>query len=153
MIYDKIENFSKYCNIDSKFVTADFLVKEIVNEKFIVGRKNSDNEKVYANRFILNTKPVEECVAEVHKRYIDIHIDVSGEEDVLIQQVNDESSKSGYNANEDYQLYNVSERAQKIKMGKGYFLLLFPGEVHTVGVSSDKTHQTLEKSVVKIEIN
>ncbi len=82
MIFDKIENLRHYDIVSDKII--EFLFN--LNENTPTGRYEID-ENSYANIEEYNTKPIENCRFEAHKKYIDIQLLLKGEERLDVTSV------------------------------------------------------------------
>ena len=84
MIYDEIKNISRYRGISSNLDTAiDFLEKTDL-KSLPLGKTEILDDKVFANVMEVQAKDEEELSFEIHKKYMDIQIDVEGTELILI---------------------------------------------------------------------
>ena len=84
MIYDMLANVQKYRGISKNLDTAiDFLVKTDLSA-LPLGRTEIDGDNVFANVMEAQAKPVEELHFEIHKKYMDIQIDIEGTELICI---------------------------------------------------------------------
>lgn len=84
MIYDMLTNVEKYRGISKNLDTAiDFLVKTDLSA-LPLGRTEINGDNVFANVMEAQAKPVEELNFEIHKKYMDIQIDIEGTEVICI---------------------------------------------------------------------
>lgn len=141
MIFDRIENINNY-GIDFKLIQND-LAKDV----FTKGRYDLDSEH-FAIGLEYTTKPGEEGLWEAHRIYLDIHIISEGEEIISIADL--KNSKSTKDYEEDYELFEATPE-HKIHLKPGYFLILYPHEVHR---TSEKVNEAvdLKKRVYKYPI-
>lgn len=140
MIFDTLENINRY-GIDLQFV-ADFLKKE----NFQAGKIEIDADDKFAIGLSYATSNGEKLLWEAHRKYLDIHCILEGEEKILINDIEEMTSTKDYE--EDYELFEGA-KSQEIYMKPGSFLILFPNEVHKTGMSSKETSQQVKKLVFK----
>ena len=87
---------------------------------------------------------------EYHKKYIDIHIVLEGEEIIVYTPFEDCIETKSYNDEEDYGL--VKGKAQvELMMNTENFLLFFPEEPHLALLKVD-TPKEIKKVIFKVEI-
>lgn len=139
MIFDRIENINSY-GIELNFVT-DFLKENT----FISGRTDIEKSEKFCLGLEYKTKAADGGLWEAHRKYLDIHVVFSGEELVHIADISQSTSTKEYE--EDYELFN-SAVEHVIHLKPGYFLILFPHEVHKTGVEL-KEQSDIKKFVFK----
>jgi YhcH/YjgK/YiaL family protein len=150
MIYDKLENLSGFVSQNIYESIIDLLTidsfqsglkKHIVNDELII------NYDEYA------PKNVTDCVLETHKRYVDIHILLDGEEVVKVIDKKLLQSKTEYDTNRDVKFYEMIEKYPvNILLTKGYFLLINQDEAHITQIKpNDEYNKKVKKIVIKIE--
>ncbi|MCS7464800.1 YhcH/YjgK/YiaL family protein [Paenibacillus doosanensis] len=117
------------------------------------GKYAIDGERMYVNIMELISKPGsgDETDAEKHRRYIDIHYLLEGEETIgwafhregmIPSQVYDEE--------QDYALYRDAADERYIDLSPGMYVILFPNELHRPGLCKTAP-MPIRKAVVKIE--
>lgn len=139
MIFDRIEKINEY-EFDLNFITKDLEKKE-----FIKGKYNIDELNFFGIGLEYETKDSNEGVWEAHRKYLDIHVVVEGEEIIEISDINVAESIKDYE--DDYELFS-STAQHKIHLKPGYFLILFPHEVHKTSVRVNEA-VALKKKVFK----
>lgn len=108
-----------------------------------------DGDDVYVNILEYNTKPASEGQWEAHKKYLDLHYVISGQE---IIQVSCLSSMDvfEYVEEEDY-VKNSGDAESDVHMKANSLLLLFPEDAHKTAVIVDKIEK-VKKAIFKIKI-
>lgn len=146
MIKDKIENIYRY-SLNEHF--EDF-------KAFLKQSSGTDFTKLIAP---LRAIPLEYKTGEFnlsqfenHQKFIDIHYIVDGEEHIGLNSLENLVSNLEYDPENDYQLFDGRAK-EIILLGRGEFLLLFPGEVHVTGGFINELSQELKKVVFKVPIN
>ena len=84
MIYDELKNISKYRGISANLDTAIAFLEESILSELPMGKTVIDGEKVFINVMEADAKEREEIAFEIHKRYMDIQIDIEGTEAIEI---------------------------------------------------------------------
>lgn len=148
MIYDKIANMARYSIVGSELEAMKLLDQDLADRSFSEGRFDIIGDELYGIGLSYDTKPAAECLWEAHRRYIDIHVVLGGQELVSISDINRMKSSKGYDKFGDYELFTGHEE-QSVCLGPGDFLVLYPDEVHRTGCSSLKPEE-IQKIVYKI---
>lgn len=111
------------------------------------GKTVIDGEKVFINKSKIKTKKSYELKYESHKKYIDIQIDLDGNESIYISNGDCDCIET-YKEAEDYALYNYCEPDLTVKLNKNFCAIIFPNEIHMPCVK-DKA-RLLIKCVIKV---
>ena len=106
----------------------------------------------YANVDLYTTRKVNPLGYEAHRKYIDIQFLLSGEEEVLIRNVDELDCTSPYDPDRDVAFFRHAEPTARVKLGKGAFVVLFPQDAHEPQICID-TPSPVKKIVVKIAID
>ena len=145
MIYDMLTNVEKYRGISKNLDTAiDFLVKTDLSA-LPLGQTEIDGDNVFANVMEAQAKPVEELNFEIHKKYMDIQIDIEGTEVICIGlgEAKELTPFSG-----DFGTVTV-ENSSTCIMGPGRFIVCMTEEPHLPSAAaSEDLH--LKKCVIKV---
>ena len=91
-----------------------------------------------------------EDIVEYHKRYIDIHIVLEGEEKIAYADFNESKEIKEYDIENDYALMK-GEIKTELYMDTKKFLIIFPYEPHMALLKVKKTRE-IKKIVFKVEI-
>ena len=122
MIYAKLKNIKTYKGINKNLDKAiDFIIeKKYLNASF--GKNIIEGDTIYFN---CPEKPVTrentDLELEYHKKYIDIHIVLEGEESIVYTPFEDCIETKSYNVEEDYGLVKGKAQAELILMVKTFF--------------------------------
>ena len=145
MILDKLSQAKAYRGIHPRLDDA----LDRINEGFLstVGPQTQqlEGEALYVTRFTYDTLPIEETFFEAHKRYLDIHLMMEGEERVDI------ASPEGLTLFEqkgDFYAYR-GEAEQSLVLRPGSFLVVFPEDAHRIKIQVEGP-QTVSKVVFKV---
>lgn len=86
---------------------------------------------------------------EAHNEFIDIHYILEGSEKVFITDVENIEVTQEYNKENDVLIGKNNNHCYEIKLDKGRYLILFPGEAHQTGIKSYESCD-VKKIVFKI---
>jgi biofilm protein TabA len=142
MIYDKIENIERYPFLNK---IKDFDFKMAKDGKFEI-----DGDAFFGIGLKYDTKNEMDCLWESHKKYLDVHVILEGEEIVNISDSSQMNVTKEYDDTGDYMLHSGIKQ-QSIHLKKGSFLVLYPNEVHQTAIYVDKIN-SISKVVFKILI-
>lgn len=126
-------------------ITPEFLASLRDNQ-----RVELKGDLVYCTRFTYETIPQEESFFEAHRRYLDIHIMVEGEERVDMNRLEDLNLTDAQEGNDFYAYQGESWHSTVLKPGE--FLVVFPGDAHRIKVQVDGP-KTVSKAVFKVCID
>lgn len=147
MIYCKISELSRYISCSTYMKKAiEFIMAQDLNA-LPFGKTVIDGEKVFINKSKIETKKSYELKYESHKKYIDIQIDLDGNESIYISNGDCDCIET-YKEAEDYALYNYCEPDLTVKLNKNFCAIIFPNEIHMPCVK-DKA-RLLIKCVIKV---
>ena len=145
MILDKLSQAKAYRGIHPRLDAA----LDRLNEAFLatVGPETMqlEGDKLYVTRFTYDTLPLEDTFFEAHKRYLDIHLMMEGEERVDI------ASPEGLTLFEqqgDFYAYR-GEGEQSLVLRPGSFLVVFPEDAHRIKIQVNGP-ETVSKVVFKV---
>lgn len=143
MIKDHISNLNRY-----------YINKYFLEFKNLIDQRTPDENfpetfKIIPQEFTV--KNIEDSNFENHKKFIDVHYILEGEEIVMIEDINHLEEVTDYNSKEDYQLYKSHTAKNQVRLRKGDILILFPGEAHKTGGIIEEA-STIKKVVYKIPV-
>ena len=151
MIYAKNADALAYRGIHPNL---DLALEHITPEFLAALRDNQrvelKGDLVYCTRFTYETIPQEESFFEAHRRYLDIHIMVVGEERVDVNRPEDLKLTDAQEGNDFYAYQGESWHSTVLKPGE--FLVVFPGDAHRIKVQVDGP-KTVSKAVFKVCID
>ena len=151
MIYAKNADALAYRGIHPNL---DLALEHITPEFLAALRDNQrvelKGDLVYCTRFTSETIPPEESFFEAHRRYLDIHIMVEGEERVDMNRPEDLKLTDAQEGNDFYAYQGESWHSTVLKPGE--FLVVFPGDAHRIKVQVDGP-KTVSKAVFKVCID
>lgn len=149
MILDRLENASLYKQLSPRIAKGIEYIKttDLVN---IASGKYDISEGLIAMVNEYNTKDVENCKLESHRKYIDIQFIIKGEEFIGYAPLKSQSPFAEYDDVKDLIFYTNKE-ASLTKLEEGMFAIYFPDDLHMPGVKYIKS-SLVKKLVVKVLI-
>lgn len=151
MIYAKNQEALAYRGIHPNLDLAlEHITPEFLASLRDGQRVELQGDQVYCTRFTYETIPQEESFFEAHRRYLDIHIMVEGEERVDMNRPEDLKLTDAQEGNDFYAYQGESWHSTVLKPGE--FLVVFPGDAHRIKVQVDGP-KTVSKAVFKVCID
>ena len=163
MIIDKIENIEKYSKAPSPLEGRGEGAKlTLISAKVIDFLQNLTPETptgryeiadgVYANVDEYEPKNYENCKFEAHKKYIDIQMVLSGEENLEYRCVDGLKISEEYDEKRDIMFFeNPEEKSDYVHLTPFKFALIYPHEAHKPQIKTVSSF--VKKVVVKIKVN
>lgn len=149
MIYDKLSNAKRYLGISSNLDAALRFIAEHDLNQLPLGKTVILDDQVFIYISMTNSCPPEERHFKIHKKYMDIQIDIFGTEQIAIGDSSNIELLE-YDAQKDIGLVHSATLAECI-MSSGHFAICMADEPHkTKIISSD--HTSLKKCVLKVHI-
>lgn len=112
-----------------------------------MGKTSIDGDNIFINKSNPETKNADLQQYEVHHRYIDIQIDIEGDEKLYIINENLICTHD-YDVKDDCALYKTTVPDVIVNLNQVYCIICFPNEVHMPCVRN--TTDNVLKCVVKI---
>lgn len=109
-----------------------------------------DDNDVFMNVMSFETQSREQKCAELHHRYIDIQILLSGEEVIDYGVRHSAKNATVYHKDDDYQLTDTIENCQTLSLTPSMFAVFMPYEPHRPGIASEQGNSILKKAVIKV---
>lgn len=148
MIIDYLENLRSYSGISSNMDKAIEFILNTDLEKLQVGRNEVCGDDIFANVMEAQPRTKEEAPIEIHCKYIDIQIPLTGDE-VMGYTPKAQLPDAEYNADSDAALYPVGMlAAEYFNVKRSMFTVFFPQDGHAPAVTPVK----LRKVIVKVAI-
>ena len=129
-----------------------YLALEHITPEFLASLRDNQRvelkgDLVYCTQFTYETIPQEESFFEAHRRYLDIHIMVEGEERVDMNRPEDLKLTDAQEGNDFYAYQGESWHSTVLKPGE--FLVVVPGAAHSIEVQVDGP-KTVSKAVFTV---
>ena len=146
MIADNILNIERYTAVFPE--VCHFLVNNDVNS--LSPGKHIISETLYLLVSEYQGKEPENSVLENHRKNVDIHVILSGEEKVKYNDCKHLTLEKSYDPEEDYELYKPSGKENSHVAETGNFIIFFPGEAHQPGLIAGELSVKIKKVVFKV---
>ncbi len=148
MIYDKLTGIARYRRLSKNLDTVVRFLQSTDLTTLPMGRTDILDSDIYCNHFTYTTAPLSQTsLFEAHERYLDLHIVLSGSEQVALAPV-EALDEVEIRADEDSVLYRGAPE-YTLPLDTSRFLLLFPSEGHLPKLSA-KAPTDIDKLVIKI---
>jgi YhcH/YjgK/YiaL family protein len=144
MILGRLGNPERIVPLHSRFREAlEFLGNAAEHSD---GKITLDGESLYATISRQPGKTREEAFLESHRRYIDIHLCLEGEEEIGWRSIHQCGTvDTPYDGSNDFMAY-VDRPSTWVRLTPGTFAVFFPEDAHAPLVSGG----TIRKAVVKV---
>ena len=148
MIYAKNQDALTYRGIHPNLDQAlEHITPEFLNSLQDGQKVELKGEQVYCTRFTYETVPQEESCFEAHRRYLDIHIMLQGEERVDVNRPEELTLTQVQDENDFYAYQGESWHSTVLRPGE--FLVVFPEDAHRIKVQVGEA-KTVSKAVFKV---
>lgn len=148
MILDSLENLGKYVALNPNFPKAVDFVLNTDLSALPAGRNEICGDAVFANVVEVKPKTKEAAQIEIHRKYIDLQIPLSGDE-VMGYTPIEELPYAEFVEADDASLYSAELDARDyFNVKKGQFVMFFPQDGHAPAI----TPEPLKKVIVKIAV-
>lgn len=148
MVLDRIENFGKYVSLNSNFVKAMEFLQNYNLQELPLGRNEICGDLIFANVVEAKSKSKDEAPIEIHRKYIDVHIPLSGDELIGYTPLA-ELPYAEFVEADDAALYPLSLSARDyFNVRRGEFAIFFPQDGHAPAI----TPTPLKKIILKVAI-
>jgi biofilm protein TabA len=149
MIFDLLLNIRSYQALNRGFLRAIDFIEGTDLKALSVGRYEIDGKRVYAMVSKESGRKKEDSQLEIHKRYTDIQLVLSGTDNMGFKPLKRCTRPAGeYNMDEDIGFFN-DEPDVFIPVRPGYFVTFLPEDAHMPLIGDGELH----KVVIKVEEN
>lgn len=146
MVLDAIDNFEKYISLNPYFEKVVEFLKNSNLQDLPLGRNDIYDDFVYANVVEAKSKSKEEAPVEIHRKYIDVHVPLSGDEIIGYTPLTELPCHEFVEV-DDAALFPVSLSARDyFNVRKGEFAIFFPQDGHAPAI----TEVPLKKIIIKV---
>ena len=148
MIYAKLSDAPAYRGIHPRLDRA----LELLTPEFLASvgtqTRQLEGDALYVTRFDYETVAEDQSFFEAHRRYLDIHVMVSGCEQV---DISDPARLTEFTHQGDFWGYH-GEAEQSLILKPGDFLVVFPGDAHRLKIKLGDPAR-VSKVVFKVLVN
>ena len=148
MILDTLENYQLYNSINERIAKGFDFLRTTDLDSLPSGKHDIEGDTIFALVQEYQTKPLNECKLESHKKYIDIQYVIRGEEMMGVTTQNIQKIIE-INEEKDYTFYEGN--TSLVLVSKGMFTIFFPDDLHQPCVQTESAAE-VKKVVVKVMI-
>lgn len=141
MIFDKLSNLSRYPLL-KKLASFDM-------KNYKSGRFEIEGDEFFGIGLEYQTGPEEKGGWEAHRKYIDVHVILEGEEKIYVADISTCQVSKAYEADGDYELFE-GKKEHVFTMKAQDVLVLYPNEVHHTSIQVKDESSSVKKIVFKI---
>lgn len=150
MIFGNI-NYDK----TNEFLTEDIkrcfeYAKENNLIEFEKGSHEIDGENLFVNIVEYNTTVKEERFWEAHKKYLDVHLMLDGEEKIALNFI-DNLKQNEYQEEGDFLPLDGEAVNSEVVLRKGDFLVCYPEDAHMTALKVEE-ESSIKKAIFKVII-
>jgi len=149
MIFDSFDNFGTYAGLHPAFADILTFMAKTDLAALAVGKHPINDLGSYASVNEYNTKAIEDCFIECHRRFIDVQVVARGAENIGVASKK-LCSEEAYD--EDKDLQKLSGRVDFITLVPGLFAVFFPQDAHEPAVRIGAEAVSVKKIVFKIPV-
>lgn len=150
MILDNIKNCGIYFSLGKRMEQALRFICNTDFSNYKAGKYPIDNVNLF---FLVNeyqTRQINDCLLESHKKYYDLQFMFNGKEKIGHSLLKNQIITKTYNSENDYVLYKP-ENLSFINLFESEFAVFFPDDLHMPGIKINEP-ENIKKVVVKILI-
>lgn len=148
MILDTVENYQLYNSINERIAKGFDFLRTTDLDSLPSGKHDIEGDTIFALVQEYQTKPLNECKLESHKKYIDIQYVIRGEEMMGVTTQNNQKIIE-VNEEKDYTFYEGN--TSLVLVSKGMFTIFFPDDLHQPCVQTESAAE-VKKVVIKVMI-
>lgn len=155
MILDSLKNIDYYTQLGSRFQTGFLYLQDTIFNELSDGRHEIEGQDLFV---LVNSYETEDGWAskfEAHRRYIDIHLILEGEELIYWSHTHKLNPIGKYQVEKDLLLFqnpvDSEERSSALYLVKGFFALFFPWDAHKPNCSIQGPRK-VRKAVIKLRL-
>ncbi len=149
MIFGNIHNLQEYAFLEEKVKKCLAYALEHDLQSFEKGRYEIEGDDLYVNVVEYQTASVEERIWEAHKKYIDLHLMLCGQEQIDLSFIQNMKLKE-YVEKNDF-LPMDGEKNCSVVLHADDFLICDFSDGHRTGIAVDGK-ESIKKAIFKIKI-
>ena len=149
MIYTKRKNLERYLGQSEGLDTAIRYLLSADLRQLVKGRNEIDGDKAFVNRFDYQTMTAEQAIWEGHIQYGDIHVLLSGQEQIGVTNV-DMLTETVRKPEEDFVGFEGDVQSW-FPMTTEDILIVYPEDIHKVKVIQGESC-LVEKACFKFKV-
>ena len=151
MTHGDLKNWKSIPGVKGFEAAFEFLERKTLPD-VPVGKHAIEGEQVYALVQKLPSRAAETAQFESHRKYIDLHYLVSGQEITGFAPADSLKLAVAYDESKDVILYAIPPQYTQIEMKPGRFAIYHPGQAHLPNCHFQGPHD-LHKVVIKVHVD
>ena len=150
MIFGNIKNLNEYTFLTEAVKECFSYAKEQNLVEFENGKHEIDGERLFVNIVEYTTKNAEERFWEAHKKYLDVHFMLNGEEQIDLNFLSNMDVKEFVEVDDFVPM--DGEKNSSVVLRNGDFLICYPQDGHRTAVKVSEP-KTIKKAIFKVLIS
>lgn len=149
MIIGRLNDLETQNVFTEKFQSKFTLLKEMDYSQIPAGRHTiSEDLFFFLNEY--ETKDIEDCYWEAHRKYLDFHYILEGKENIAVDHIEHQTIMEEYNEEKDAAFFEGDVK-YVITMKPGDVMICFPEDSHMAGIIAEEK-QNVRKVVLKVRV-
>lgn len=149
MIFGNVKNLEEYPFLEEQVKECFAYAKEHKLAEYEKGSHEIDGDRLFVNIVEYETVKAEERFWEAHKQYLDVHLMLSGTEQIDLNFIQNMELKE-FVPQDDF-LPMDGEKNSSVILRNGDFLICYPSDGHRTGVAAEES-QKIKKAIFKVRI-
>ena len=150
MIFGNIKNLNEYTFLTEAVKECFSYAKEQNLVEFENGKHEIDGERLFVNIVEYTTKNADERFWEAHKKYLDVHLMLNGEEQIDLNFLSNMDVKEFVEVDDFVPM--DGEKNSSVVLRNGDFLICYPQDGHRTAVKVSEP-KTIKKAIFKVLIS
>lgn len=149
MIQNRIQGNLSLLSINKIQYCLDY-VKQNDLKQVKPGSYEIDGSRIFMNVVEYDTRDITECYWEAHRKYIDIHVIISGSEQININHI-DNLQSTEYVEKDDY-LKLSGDASVQVILKENDYLICYPEDAHMTAIQPNEPSHVV-KAIFKVQYN
>ena len=149
MIFGNLSKLSEYPFLEKEVLKCFEYAASHDLAGFEKGSYEIDGERLFVNIVEYTTREASERFWEAHRNYLDVHLMLSGTEQIDLNFIQNMEQKEF--VEEDDFLPLEGEKNSSVILTKGDFLICYPSDGHRTAVAV-KEPETIKKAIFKVAV-
>ena len=149
MIFGNITNLQEYPFLEEQIKKCFTYATENDLLSFEKGSHEIDGDRLFVNIVEYTTTQAEERFWEAHRKYLDVHMVLRGQEQIDLNFIQNMDVKE-YVEESDF-LPMDGEKNSSVVLREGDYLICYPSDGHRTAVAVDGA-ETIKKAIFKVKI-
>lgn len=147
MIFGNIQNIREYSFLETGLLECFAYARTHKLAEYEPGSYEIDGKRLFVNIVEYTTTAPEKRIWEAHKKYLDLHLMLTGTEQIDLNFISNMERKD-YVAKDDF-LPLEGEKNSSVVLGAGDFLICYPNDGHRTAVSVGEPEK-VKKAIFKL---